>query len=359
MVTAVAIASPSHASAICDRIRSALNSVHETIGNSAETRVYARAIQRQQQEIMTVRGQMQEYGCSGGSVLVFGGRHAQACNMLADTLDNMQSNLEALRDHNSSLTTMSMSRRDRQKLLRALDDNGCNDAVNDPEDTSAQPASFSNETVMTPDPPRPFEQDQSYNPRPGDLQTVCVRTSDGGFFPLSSNVSSDNFGHDAQVCSAMCQGSETRLFYHHIGTDEMSDMVSADDDAPYKEQPYAFRFRTESREQSKANGCNFTAYYRTMLHNQITSQPTQPAPQRYSSITNLQLPETNSDIPAPPQKPAQSNNEIPRTSEATPPKPPVDRPYDPGKQVRQVGPSFVPSQDTATDIRRPLKNEAN
>lgn len=348
------------ATSICGQIRRELNSATETIGNTAAVRAYQRAITEQQAEIAKVRRDLDRFRCRNGSILDFNAPNAGSCDMLSETLARMYDNLAVLKNHDTPLVSRSMSPKRRAQLLDALEKNGCNDVPDTPRraalDAPTYNTSYSTDEV-TPSVPPPSNQAEIRSlgggNLGGNLQTVCVRTCDGGFFPISSNTSPASFARDAQVCSMMCPGVETELFYHGIGTQEMVDMVSASGGTPYKEEPYAFRFRDPNRKISKACSCNFSGYYRDMMKREAAQSPTSntsepnaipetPAPRkRYSSVVNVD--------PAP-------NAREQATAKVEAPKPvdPPARPYDPTKNVvRQVGPQFLQDKDTAIDLRHP------
>jgi hypothetical protein len=370
LLTAMALAPDAGATSICGKIRMELNSATETIGSTRETRAYQQAISSQQREIGKVQRDLRRYGCTTGSFLVFGGENAQTCDMLSATLDRMYDNLATLQDHDIPLVSTSMSPARRAKLLDQLEQNGCNDVPDTPRaarDTApAEPASYGlDETPLQNTPQRTAPQQSEIRnlgggDRGGNLQTVCVRTCDGGFFPVSTNTSPASFERDAQVCSMMCPGVETELFYHGVGTQEMSEMVSASGGTPYREEPYAFRFRSSAR-KDKSCSCNFTAYYRDMMKREAgktegaeppaqDQSSTEPAPEKpYSSIVNL---DAGPGTKAPPAK-------APAAAEKSP-EPGPAKPYDPAKdKVRQVGPQFLPGRDTAIDLRHPKDTTAN
>ena len=368
----LALAGQAGATSICGSIRMELNTDVETIGSTRETRVYQQAISHQQGEIDKVKRDLRRFGCTSGSFLVFGGENAETCDMLSGTLDRMYDNLAELQNHDIPLVTRSMSPARRAQLLDALERNGCNDVPDSPraarDTTPPEPASYDPDIQDQPRPtPRKSEiRNLGGGDRGGNLQTVCVRTCDGGFFPVSTNTSPASFERDAQVCSMMCPGVETELFYHGVGTQEMSEMVSASGGMPYKEEPYAFKFRGSARKQDKSCGCNFSAYYREMMKREAAKangtdiapqdqSSTAPAPQPaqpYSSILNLDTkPEAKAPSTPAPKAPATAEK---------PPEPGPAMPYDPSKaNVRKVGPQFLPSKDTAIDLRHPKDTTAN
>ncbi|MCD2176873.1 DUF2865 domain-containing protein [Rhizobium sp. C1] len=375
LLAALSLAGSAGATSICGSIRMELNSDTETIGNTRETRVYQQAISRQQDEIDAVQRDLRRFGCSSGSVLVYGGENAEACDRLSGTLDRMYDNLAELQNHDIPLVTHSMSPARRAELLDALERNGCNDVPDTPrmarKTTPSEAASYDLEAqrhdLQLRQPQRqPGIPNFAGSDRVGSLQTVCVRTCDGGFFPISTNTSPASFERDAQVCSMMCPGVETELFYHGVGTQEMSEMVSANGGMPYRQEPYAFKFRSTARKPDKSCSCNFSAYYREMMKREAAKpngadapaqdhSSTETAPQQpYSSILNL---DTKPALPpAPAAKPAPKNP----AAAAKPPEPGPALPYDPSKSnVRKVGPQFLPGKDTAIDLRHPKDGPEN
>lgn len=77
----------------------------------------------------------------------------------------------------------------------------------------------------------------------GSYRTMCVRTCDGFFFPISFQASRGRLKTDANVCSALCPGTETRLYYHGTGQ-EAEQAIAADSGEPITRLPNAFVYRT-------------------------------------------------------------------------------------------------------------------
>ena len=85
----------------------------------------------------------------------------------------------------------------------------------------------------------------------GHYRTLCVRTCDGYFWPVSYQTSSRNFAKDAQTCRSACPGNEVALYVHRNpggGSDEAVGL----DGKPYTALKAAYRFR---REFDRACGC--------------------------------------------------------------------------------------------------------
>jgi hypothetical protein len=59
-----------------------------------------------------------------------------------------------------------------------------------------------------------YEPNTPYYSGNGTYRTLCVRTCDGYYFPISFSTTSDHLPEDARSCEALCPGAEARLFYH-------------------------------------------------------------------------------------------------------------------------------------------------
>lgn len=81
-------------------------------------------------------------------------------------------------------------------------------------------------------------------PTGGTFRTLCVRTCDGYFFPISFSTSTDKFPQDAQICASMCPAAQTELFIYPNPGGEPENMMSLAGIA-YKDLPNAFRHRKE------------------------------------------------------------------------------------------------------------------
>ena len=108
-------------------------------------------------------------------------------------------------------------------------------------------------------PPRPRWGVPGFNPypsydnslsqeRPETYRTLCVRTCDGYYFPISFSTMRSEFTRDADKCTASC-GSEARLFYHPNPGGKVEDMVDLRG-LGYSSLPNAFKYR-----QSLVSGC--------------------------------------------------------------------------------------------------------
>jgi hypothetical protein len=342
LLLALSAPAAAQASAVCDDLRGRLADLPQSIGTDPQVRQYASAIAEQNFELRKVRGDLRRYGCSSGSVTVFGGENAGYCAELEQAEARMLGNIAYLQDRRNELRDRGSSGdRARRELMAALDNNGCS-SDNFYERSSAdgdRPAPSIEEQAMRSD---TFIPPGGVDPRYGlpradmlsPVSTICVRTCDGGFFPISSNATSVDFGRDAATCAKMCPGIETELYYRDISSTDASTMISTATGAPYSAMRNAFAYKNRAPGEKSACACNLSAYYEEMRRNQEAS-----ARPQQGSITTITT--------RPPEKPA--GNPAPQAQAQVP-----DRPYDPSaRKVRQVGPQFLAGDQGTIDLKNP------
>ncbi|MDP9787569.1 DUF2865 domain-containing protein [Agrobacterium tumefaciens] len=333
---------------VCDTLYAQLREPPRVIGNTAEVRRYANALARQNIVIRKIRNDLRGYGCSSGSVIVYGNPNASVCAEIGDALAEAENERDAIiRDRDDAMAAVRDNDGDirRQRILAALDANGCSTAPQ----TEAQLPSPSDVTRY----PDAFRQNggepgqAGLSPYPnaaaeGGLRTLCVRTCDGSFFPIASNASPLDFRAQAEQCQKMCPGTETELYFHSMTDQETADMVSAETGKPYRDLPTAFAYRNAP---AKAPGCvcNMAAYHEEMQKQEEAARPESETP--YSGITKIPSPQGDKAAP----KPAEQQQA------AKPPEQPVpERDYDPNDtKVRVIGPKFLPDQTGRIDLKNP------
>ncbi len=346
LLLAFAAPAAAQSSAVCEDLRGRLADLPRSIGNGngPEARQYSSAMAEQNLELRKVRNELRSNGCTSGSMVVIGGENADYCAELSQSEARMIDNIRYLQDRRNELAGQnSATDGARRELIAALDHNGCNsENFYAPSDRSAaDPAPSVEEQAMRSDTFIPLGGGEEIDPRYGvpraemlsPVSTMCVRSCDGGFFPISSNATSVDFGRDAQTCAKMCPGIETELFYRDVTSTEASNMISVATGTPYSAMKNAFAYKNRTPGEKSSCACNLTAYYEEMRGKQAVSEPPQQG-----SITTIR---TN-----PPAK---------DTAAQIAPQPPVpERPYDPTQnRVRQVGPQFLAGDQGSIDLANP------
>lgn len=346
---ALAVSSGAMASEFCDRLNNELSALSETYRAPAKVRKYARAIAEQKLSIRELRYHMREIGCGTGSVFHIDSENADECSALEDKMARMEANLAILNEKRISLVAGQENEVRRRRLVAAIDDNRCNEepvlASTDPVLNGAGPivsdVPDGYETIRVPESSEGYGDSQFVDlggaSTIGSYRTMCVRTCDGAYFPISSQASSMNFQRDAQVCSMMCPGVETELFYHPIRS-ESDSMRSAVSGRPYDELDNAYRFRTASARKDKTCGCNFSRYYQEMMRREA-----------YIADPAKRQPKQSSIVWVKPELRGQLEKEA---AVSKPVKEAKLRDYTPDTRIRHIGPKFLPDEE-AVDLRKP------
>ena len=76
------------------------------------------------------------------------------------------------------------------------------------------------------------------------LRTVCVRTCDGYYWPVSFSTVDEFLGEDSARCQSQCPGAEVNLYYYRNPGEDPDDMVNLSGRA-YKSLPTAFAYRKQ------------------------------------------------------------------------------------------------------------------
>jgi hypothetical protein len=82
------------------------------------------------------------------------------------------------------------------------------------------------------------------------VRTLCVRKTDGFWWPISYSTLVDYVANDAQQCRAQCPGLDVDLYYYDNPGQEPEQMINEWGE-PYSTLPNAFKFRTEFDTASK------------------------------------------------------------------------------------------------------------
>jgi len=166
-------------------------------------------VNRQQFEVDRLVAQSRRIGCeTSGFFSIFSNAPPQ-CGGLNRQIDQQRSALERMRNDLERLNGGTTERADQRRgILIALGDNGCGAQYRSAA-LAGQQGGFwdrlfgdngGGSVVSTP-----------LGPMGGTFRTVCVRTCDGFYFPISYSTSPDRFRDDEQSCQRMCPASEVSL----------------------------------------------------------------------------------------------------------------------------------------------------
>ena len=150
---------------------------------------------------------------------------------MRDSLDHSMSDLESLKSGNTNQDGQ------RRALITQLADNNCGAQYR--AAAAAQPSGFLDALFSG----------HLINPGgdgapSGTYRTVCVRTCDGYYFPISYSTAQNRFPDDARACQRECPGTEAVLYSYRNPGEDIGQAVSISGTA-YTELPNAFRYRKE------------------------------------------------------------------------------------------------------------------
>lgn len=238
---------PQGGNPMCQRLEAQLAMIDRNSGEAAraeQIRRYEAAAQRQQAELDRVTQQARRMGCdSSGFFSLFGGQSAQ-CGPVNNQIQQMRANLDQITGNLQQLRGgFGHSERDgqRRSVILALAQNNCG-----PQYAAAARNSgsflddlFGNHggtpgSIMVPE----------NMPQSGTFRTVCVRSCDGYYFPISFATVPSRFADDERSCKNLCPAQEAHLFTYRNPGEDMNQAVSING-TPYPSSPNAFRYRQE------------------------------------------------------------------------------------------------------------------
>jgi uncharacterized protein DUF2865 len=232
--------------AVCARLENALGQLNSSANlanpNPEQSSRYEEAINRQRNELDQSIMQARRIGCDQGrGFFLFEAltRPAQ-CDQLNQQIGRMRNNLERMTGEMGQMR--GDDNLERRQIIAALQENGCSQG----------------RSAALPQPQRPrgifeslfggWREESNIDAQPLEVpmgsafKTLCVRTCDGFYFPISYATSQSRFADDDQTCRRMCPATEVALYSHRNPGEEVGQAVSLAG-RPYTELPTAFKYR--------------------------------------------------------------------------------------------------------------------
>ena len=344
---------PSQGAAVnpmCPRLEAQLATIDRGGGSGdpakdEQIRRYQDAAAKQQGELDRVTSQAKRMGCdSSGFFSLFSGQSAQ-CGPVNNQIQQMRANLEQI--------TTSLERlrggfgggdRDNQRrsVLLALAQNNCGPQY---ANAARGPGNFL-ENLFGNNNNNPGPPGADLGPQSGTFRTVCVRTCDGGYFPISFATVPARFPDDEKTCKSLCPAAEATLFTYRNPGEDINQAVSINGQ-PYSSSPNAFRYRQEFNPSCscKAAGQTWSDALKSIddkaaaeqqgdiiVTEESAKKMSRPLPKAAPAATKKGAAPagTTASTPAPDAPPAGA---APSTDTASENKP-----------IRSVGPTFIPAR---------------
>ncbi|MDX6806627.1 DUF2865 domain-containing protein [Terrihabitans rhizophilus] len=199
------------------------------------------------QNLDRATAQFRGMACTKNSL--FGPRQTPECRGLDAQINRLQDQVEDLADEvRRSRSGGGASDPRRRGVLAALAQNGCRggQAAAAPQERRQGGLFgllFGNRGAPPPE-AAPPPQAPAETVRANTFRTVCVRTCDGFFFPVSYATTQSNFGNDENICRRTCPGTEAMLFAYPNPGGNMEQATSLSGQS-YKDMPNAFAYQTK------------------------------------------------------------------------------------------------------------------
>lgn len=249
-------------SRVCASLQAQLASLSRPTGkrNTRQYRKFDRALRKQASQLTRAKRAHRRNGCS--LQLFFNSRKAAICQKIERDMSQMRRNMRALGARRDSFSGQYSGKSPKRKAIeRAMRRNRCfarqarrlsageQDARRiNPFRRKRKGSQFfilpgltrNQQTAALPSEDELIEGDRM--PMGRGFRTLCVRTCDGYYFPISFATSSSRFAADEMICQSQCPGAETKLYVHRNPGQESEDMKDLNG-APYKRLPNAFAYR--------------------------------------------------------------------------------------------------------------------
>lgn len=333
---------------ICEHLEAQLVSLDSNPGSAREADRYReadRAVRRQQKQLDQATQDGRRAGCVGG---FFGQlKQSGSCSRTVANIKRMRANLDRLAKARDRYSADPFDdSRERGELVSALARHGCG-AQYEGFDRPARRAGF----IGTLFGGHLFRERSNWGSEPyggGAYRTLCVRTCDGYYFPISFSTTQSHFPSDEAVCRAQCPGTDVALYVHRSPGEESDSMVSLAGE-PYSALPTAFRYR-QTYDKACSCGKVVAASATRMSPVPPTQERAGPDPWGFARTTERGPPGGAPPVPIarpPAEDPETLANRagsfVPRVSG---PAPAAVAKLDPDapRSVRLVGPSYLYSE---------------
>ena len=245
-------AGQSYQSQLCVRLEGQLATIDR--GGAAadparaeQIRRYEEASSKQQGELDRMVAQGRRAGCEGSGFFLFNALQSQSqqCVDLNRQISNMRGNLDRINVDLQRLRGGDLDRGEqRRSVMVALAQNNCGPQY---RAAARAPGGFfdqlfgrdGGEGETTPSGELANPEAQS-----GAFRTVCVRTCDGFYFPISYATNASRFAQDEKTCQRLCPAAEVMLFSYPTQGADITQATSTSGQ-PYTSLANALKYRSE------------------------------------------------------------------------------------------------------------------
>ena len=234
---------------MCQRLEMQLATIDRGSGTGdpakdEQIRKYQEAQARQQAELDRVTQQAKRMGCESSGFFSLFNQNSAQCSPVNNQIQQMRSNLDQITTSLERLRSGGLGGADRENqrrsVITALAQNNCGPQYAAAAREQSQGGGFlggifgNNNATPVPG--------ADLGSMSGTYRTVCVRTCDGAYFPVSFATVQARFPDDERTCKALCPATEANLYAYPNPGGDMNQAVSTSGQ-PYTALPTAFKFR--------------------------------------------------------------------------------------------------------------------
>jgi len=352
-------AGPPPGNPVCQRLEMQLSTIDRGTGTGdpakdEQIRKYQEAQARQQGELDRVTSQAKRMGCDSSGFFSLFNQNSAQCGPVNNQIQQMRGNLEQITTSLERLRSGGLGGADRENqrrsVLTALAQNNCGPqyaaALRD-QGPGQGPGGFLGGLFGNTMPGPPGGDLGSMS---GTYRTVCVRTCDGAYFPVSFATVPARFPDDEKTCKSLCPATDAALYAYRNPGEDMNAAVSTTGQL-YTALPTAFKFRASHDPACSCKGAGQTwsdalksVDDKAVLDQQgdiiVTEESARKMQQQKMQA---QQPKGN--------QPAGKKGAAPATTASAPPATPAEAPKaadGKDKPIRSVGPTFIPNNNTTT-----------
>jgi Protein of unknown function (DUF2865) len=334
------------ANPICIRLEGQLAAVDRGAGGGdpakeEQIRRYQESATKQQAELDRVTLQAKRMGCeSSGFFSLFNGQSAQ-CGPVNNQIQQMRGNLEQMTTSLERLRSGGIGGADRENqrrsVLTALAQNNCGPQYAN----AARGGGNFMDNLFNNNPIPPPSAD--LGAPSGTFRTVCVRTCDGAYFPVSFATYQARFPDDEKTCKQLCPATEATLFSYRNPGKDINQAVSLSGQT-YSSLPNAFKFRTEFNPSCacKAAGQTWSDALKSIDEKAAAEQQGDIIVTEESAKKMQQRAMPQQKAPPAAKKGAAGTAAAPAPATPTQPAEATGAATDEKKPIRTVGPTFIP-----------------
>ncbi len=333
---------------VCVRLEGQLASIDRAGADPAradQSRRIEETLGRQQADLDRVQSQYQRLGCQPTTLFSIFQSQPPQCTSLTGQIQQMRSGIDRSQADLQRSRNGGEQDLQRQGVVNALAQNNCGPqyraaaAAAAPQQRGFFETLFGGPNTTIP-PPAPGDYPQV---GASGYRTLCVRTCDGYYFPISNSTSSTRFADDEQTCQKLCPAAEVALYSHRNPGEDVAQAV-ANNGRLYKDMPNAFRYR---REFVATCSCRQPGQSWADALGQIKDSTVERGDIVVTEEKAKAMSQPQSLRPAPAgSTPVPARPDARRTTPADPPDAAAAGPdADPSKRnVRAVGPTFIPQR---------------